>query len=91
MNWGLEIAKFIYCTAISALLFLFFTLVLDLIVLLVGGGWNPILGDWPIFSGTISVVYYGDKLMVTTLVICLGWMGRMVLGDRVPFFMASES
>ena len=85
MKWGLEIAKWIYVFSISAVLFLFFCLFLDLFCLLFFG-WNPLVGPWPIFSGTISVVYYGHPGMVFILCVCLAAMARIMLGKREPFF-----
>lgn len=88
MNWGLEIGKWIYVLVVSTVVFLFFCLFLDLFCL-VFFGWNPLLGAWPIFSGTISLLVYGNPVMVLVLVAALASIARIMLGERIPYLLAS--
>ena len=60
-HFGLELGRYLVFTVVGVVLFLFFTLFLDVVSLVIGGGWNPLLGEWPIFSGTVSAVVYGSK------------------------------
>ena len=48
------------------------------------GGWQPLLGKWPIFSGTVSLVYFGDPWKVIVLILGLAGTARIMLGKRVP-------
>lgn len=84
----LEIGRFIVFSTVAVVMFLFFSLFLDVVGLVVGGGWNPLLGDWPIFSGTVSAMAYGDKLSVAALVLSLGLIARMVAGPVTPAIIA---
>jgi hypothetical protein len=83
----LEVIKFVYVLIVASMVFLFFCLLLDLFTLLVGGGWNPLLGSWPIFSGTVSAVVYGGFWTVASLVLGVGVVGRVILWDRHPVML----
>lgn len=84
INWGLEILKFIYVLIVSVTLFLFFTLVLDVFCWVTFGGWKPLLGKWPVFSGTVSAALYSPFWHVFSLLLGFGIMARVILGDRTP-------
>lgn len=84
INWPLEIAKFLYVTVLSLVLFFFFSLLLDTFCFLAFGGWNPLLGKWPIFTGTVSAGFYSPLGSVISLLLGLGTMARVILDDRVP-------
>jgi hypothetical protein len=81
---ALEVAKWVYGWWMGAMVFLFFCLVLDFIGYWIGGGWNPLLGQWPIFSGTLSAVFYDAFWRVLLLMLGLACMGRLVIWNRVP-------
>ncbi|MEM7037371.1 MAG: hypothetical protein AAF570_10350 [Bacteroidota bacterium] len=95
IHWSLEIAKFGYVTVVSLVLFLFFCLMLDMFCWLFFGGWDPLLGKWPIFSGTMSAAFYAPFGSVLSLLIGLGIMARVMLGEKTPtvleFMLKSES
>lgn len=80
----LETLKFLYGLAVSGVLFLFFCLLLDLFCLWVGGGWDPMLGTWPIFTGTVGIVFYGPSSSSIGLVLGLGIVARLVMWNKVP-------
>ena len=82
--FGKEILKWIYAFAVAAVMFLFFCLLLDLFCYAVYGGWRPLLGKWPIFSGTVSSVIYAPVGLVIFLVVCLAGISRIVMGNNVP-------
>ena len=65
-------------------MFLFFCLFLDLFCFLAFGGWQPLLGQWPIFSGSVSLVFFGDPWKVLLLILGLAGTARIMLGKRVP-------
>lgn len=65
-------------------MFLFLCLILDSFCFMVGGGWQPLLGNWPIFSGTISLVYFGSTWKVIFLILGLVGTARIMLGARLP-------
>ena len=88
MNLGIEIGKWVYVFIVSTVVFLFFCLFLDLFCL-VFFGWNPLLGAWPIFSGTISLLVYGNPAMVLILVLALTSIARIMLGDRIPLLLGN--
>lgn len=85
---GLELGRYVVFSTVGVVLFLFFTLFLDVVGLLIGGGWNPLLGDWPIFSGTVSAMVYGSKASVITLVLSFGLIARLVAGPVTPSIIA---
>lgn len=85
---GLELGRYIVFTTVGVVLFLFFTLFLDVVGLLIGGGWNPLLGEWPIFSGTVSAMVYGSKASVITLILSFGLIARLVAGPVTPSIIA---
>lgn len=84
MNWGLEIAKLLYVTIVGVVLFLFFSLFLDVFCFAVGGGWQPLLGKWPVFGGTVSAAFYSPPGAVISLLLGFGIMARVILGDKTP-------
>jgi hypothetical protein len=84
----LEMGRFVVFTTVAVVMFLFFTLLLDVVGLVLGGGWNPLLGDWPIFSGTVSAVVYSSKLSVAALLVSLGLIARLVAGPETPGIIA---
>ena len=79
--------KWIYAFSVAAVMFLFFCLLLDLFCYGVYGGWRPLLGKWPIFSGTVSSVVYAPIGLVIFLVVCLAGIARIVMGRSVPEFL----
>jgi hypothetical protein len=85
---GLELGRYLVFTVVGVVLFLFFTLFLDVVSLVIGGGWNPLLGEWPIFSGTVSAVVYGSKASVVTLILSFGLICRLVAGPVTPVVIA---
>lgn len=87
LNLGLEVARLVTFLVMALVFFLFFTLVLDVVGLLVYGGWNPLLGKWPIFSGTISAAIYGSRGAVIALLVSFAFMARMVAGPVTPGFL----
>ena len=86
-DWILEVCKWIYGALIGATIFLFFCLCLDGFSYWVCSGWNPLLGQWPIFSGTRSVVFYGDRLTLIVLLVGFFGIARLVIWDRVPVML----
>lgn len=84
MSIQVEILKWLYLLLLSSVLFLFFCLILDSFCYLVGGGWQPLLGHWPIFSGSISLLYFGSFWKVAFLLFGLIGTARIMLGKRVP-------
>lgn len=87
MSWPkilLEIAKWIYGLLVGGMLFLFFCLLLDAVTYWIGSGWNPMLGEWPIFSGTVAAVTYSNAGTVLSLLLGLASIARLVIWDRVP-------
>jgi hypothetical protein len=82
-----EAIKFLYVLLVAGMVFLFFCLLLDLFGWAVGGGWNPLLGSWPIFSGTVSAVVYGSMGTVLALLLGVGAIARIILWDRVPVML----
>ena len=88
MKLLLEIAKWIYGLVMGSMLFLFFCLVLDAVCYWIGSGWNPLLGSWPIFAGTVGAVLYNDVATVVLLVAGLAVIGRLIIWDRVPPIVA---
>lgn len=89
LNWQ-EISKWLYVLVISIFLFLFFCLLLDGFCFLAFGGWQPLLGKWPIFSGTVSIAFYGSPLLLAVLVFGLAGVSRLILGDDVPGLFKSD-
>lgn len=83
-NIPLELARFGICLMMGCLLLLFFTLMLDVVAWISYGGWNPLLGPWPIFAGTVSAAVYGGNGAVITLLISFGLLSRMVAGPVTP-------
>lgn len=84
MKTGIEIAKWGYTLIVSMVMFLFFCLFLDLFCFLAFGGWQPLLGNWPIFSGSVSLVFFGDPWKVLILIFGLAGTARIMLGSRMP-------
>ncbi len=84
MKAGLEIAKWLYGLVVSSVIFLFFCLFLDAFCYLIGGGWQPLLGQWPIFSGSISILYFGDPWKVIILILGISGLARIIIGKKVP-------
>jgi hypothetical protein len=84
----LEGLKILYGLFVGGIVFLFFCLLLDVFALTVAGGWNPLLGSWPIFSGTVASVIYGEWGVVLCLLIGVGTIARIILWDRTPFLLA---
>ncbi len=80
----LEISKCVYAMLVATMVCLFFCLLLDLLGYVVGGGWNVLLGAWPIFSGTVSAVVYGSWGTVLCLLLGLGLIARIILWDSTP-------
>lgn len=89
--WLKEIVKWLYVTVVGVVLALFFTLLLDGFCFVAFGGWQPLLGPWPIFSGTIGVVYFGNPWLVLALVAGLGAVGRIMLGEQEPALLSGWS
>ena len=90
----LELAKLAYVLVMGCVLFLFFALLLDAFCVMAFGGWNPLLGSWPIFSGTVSAGLYSPVGSVVSLLIGLMLMARVMLGDRTPgllLFLTKEN
>jgi hypothetical protein len=85
---GLEVGRFVVFMVVGVVLFLFFTLLLDLVGLVVGGGWNPLLGDWPIFSGTVSAMLYSAKGSVIILLLSFGVLMRLLIGPVTPSILS---
>lgn len=83
-RFGLEIGRFVLFLAIGLLLFLFLTLVLDVVGYVSFGGWNPHLGSWPIFGSTISVAVFGSKIPLVVLILSYGILCRMIVGPVTP-------
>jgi hypothetical protein len=83
----LESMKFVYGLFVGGIVFLFFCLLLDVFAWIVGGGWNPLLGSWPIFSGTVAAVVYGGWGIVLCLLMGVGTIARIILWDRTPVFL----
>jgi hypothetical protein len=81
---ALETAKWIYGLLVAGMLFLFFCLVLDLLSYWIGSGWNPLLGQWPIFSGTVAAIGYSNPVMVVSLLLGAAAIARLVIWDQVP-------
>ena len=69
---------------IAMVLFLFFCLFLDAFCFLFLGGWQPLVGKWPIFSGSISLFFYADPWKVLILVLGMGGLARILIGKSVP-------
>lgn len=84
MKYLLELGKWTYGFLWGSLIFLFFCLVLDVIGFWVGSGWNPLLGRWPMFSGTVSAVAYSDGATVFVLMVAFAGICRLVIWDRTP-------
>jgi hypothetical protein len=80
IHFGIEALRFLLVLGIGLVLFLFFTLILDVIGWVAYGGWNPLLGSWPIFASTVSITFYGGKAAVAILIISYGILCRMVAG-----------
>ena len=76
-----EIFTLIYAGAFGMLLLLFFCLVLDVFCGLLFG-WNPLVGTWPIFSGTVSAFVYGEVWLILVLLIGIAGSTRFALGKR---------
>lgn len=74
----------LYVLLVSIVLFLFFGLMLDVFCFLAFGGWNPLLGSWPIFSGTVSSAFYSSGGSVISLIIGFSLMARVILGQNIP-------
>lgn len=83
----LETLKFFYGLLVGSLVFLFFCLLLDVFCYLLVGGWNAFLGDWPIFSGTVSSMLYGSWTAVAFLLLTYGIICRLVMGKDVPMVL----
>ena len=83
-----ELAKWIYGLLIGGMLFLFFCLVLDGISYWIGSGWNPLLGEWPIFSGTVAAIGYGNGWTVGSLLLGVAGISRLLIWDKVPGLLA---
>jgi hypothetical protein len=84
---ALEAIKFLYSLLVGGIVFLFFCLLLDLFGWVAGGGWNPLLGSWPIFSGTVASVVFGDFVTVSALLLSMGGIARIILWDREPLVL----
>lgn len=84
----LEILKFLYGLVVAGMLFLFLCLILDLYACWVGGGWNPLLGSWPIFRGTVGELLYGSWGMIICLLSGLGGIARIVLWQHTPSLLS---
>ena len=69
---------------VSVIVFLFFCLFLDLFCFLAFGGWNPLLGNWPVFKGTVSILPYDDPWKVLILVLGLAGIARILIGKITP-------
>lgn len=80
----LEVVKCAYAMLVASMVCLFFCLLLDLLGFVAGGGWNVLLGAWPIFSGTVAAVVYGSWGTVLCLLIGLGVIARIILWDSMP-------
>jgi hypothetical protein len=80
----LEVCKWLYGFINFCNFFLFFCLILDVVCYLIGGGWNPLLGQWPVFSGTLSAVVYSDWFTVVFLLLGVAVIARLVIWDRTP-------
>ncbi len=83
----LEVMKFLYVLIVGSMVFLFFCLLLDGYCWLVASGWNPLLGSWPIFSGTVASVVYGKWGTTMCLIIGMGSVARIILWDRRPVIL----
>ncbi len=83
-----ELAKWIYGLLMGGMLFLFFCLVLDGISYWIGSGWNPLLGEWPIFSGTVAAISYSNGWIVSTLLLGVAGIARLLIWDKVPGILA---
>lgn len=88
-NIGREIIKWLYVFTVAAVMFLFFCLFLDVFSYVFLGGWRPLIGKWPIFSGTVSSIIYGPPFLVAFLLIGLAGIGRITLGNDVPGILLS--
>ena len=84
----MEVAKWIYGLIVGGMVFLFFCLTLDLFCFWIGSGWNPLLGAWPIFAGTVSAVFYSDFVTCILLLLGLAVIARLVIWDRIPGILA---
>lgn len=80
----LELGKWIYGLLVAGMLFLFFCLLLDLFSYWIASGWNPMLGQWPVFSGTVAALGYGSPATVICLVGACAAIARLIIWDRVP-------
>lgn len=83
----LEILKTMYSFVMAGFVFLFFCLLLDVFGWAVAGGWNPLLGSWPIFSGTVAAVVYGSWGTVLCLGVGVALIARIILWDRTPLLI----
>ena len=83
-----ECLKALYGLVVGGMVFLFFCLMLDVFGVVVAGGWNPLLGSWPIFSGTVGALLYGSWGAVLSLVVGVGAVARIILWDRNPSVIA---
>ncbi len=73
---------------VATVLFLFFCLFLDAFCWICFGGWQPLLGQWPIFSGSVSLAYFGENWKVIILGLGLAGTARIILGKKVPWLVA---
>ena len=80
----LECLKWVYAMAVAAMVCLFFCLLLDVLGYVVGGGWNVLMGAWPIFSGTVAAVVYGSWGTVLCLLVGFASIARIILWDSTP-------
>lgn len=84
MRIVVEIFKWLYGLFLGCLVFLFLCLLLDVFCYWIGGGWNPLLGEWPIFSGTLVATVYSDGFTVGCLLLGFSAICRLVMWNWVP-------
>jgi hypothetical protein len=80
----LEFGKWVYGLVMAGMLFLFFCLLLDLFSYWIASGWNPMLGQWPVFSGTVAALGYGSPATVICLLFAAAAIARLMMWDRIP-------
>jgi hypothetical protein len=80
----LEISKWLYGILVGGVICLFLCLLLDVFGYWVGGGWNVLLGAWPVFTSTIAAVLYGSWGTILCLLIGFAVIARIILWDSTP-------